>query len=78
MDLQCAVNEFVTQGRDLCQRLQSFEQGTLSGTDLHILRVQLHLLDTEAATLQDLLFSRSKGVDGDDLALDRPRKFTGL
>lgn len=76
MDLQCIVNEFITKGRDLCQRLQSSEQGTLSGLDLHMLRVQLHLLDTEAATLQNLLFARSKGHNGQDT--DRPANFSGL
>jgi hypothetical protein len=53
MDLRRAVGEYVTLGRELLIRLRSPEEGpTLTGVDLHILRVQLFLLDHEAANMQ--------------------------
>lgn len=50
MDLRRAIGEYVTQGRELLTRLRSPEEGpTVTGVDLHILRVQLFMLDHEAA-----------------------------
>ena len=53
MDLRHAIGEYVTQGRELLIRLRSPEEGpTATDVDLHILRVQLFLLDHEAANMQ--------------------------
>ena len=50
MDIRCAIGEYVDQGRELLDRLRSPEEGpTATAVDLHILRVQLFLLDHEAA-----------------------------
>ena len=47
--------EHVTQGRELLKQLRSPEEGpTVTGVDLHILRVQLFLLDHEAANMQQI------------------------
>lgn len=55
MDLRHAVGEYVTQGRELLKRLRSPEEGpTVTDVDLHILRVQLFLLDNEAANMQEM------------------------
>lgn len=55
MDLRRAIGEYVTEGRELLKRLRSVEEGpTVSSVDLHILRVQLYLLDIEAANMQEL------------------------
>ena len=47
MDLRLAVHEFVSQGRELLQRLRSSEGDMLKRTELHILQVQLYLLHEE-------------------------------
>ncbi|HEY6085838.1 MAG TPA: hypothetical protein VIU63_10610 [Nitrospira sp.] len=62
MDIRSAVSEFVSRGKELLDRLHSDEHKMLTGVDLHILRVQLHLLDNEAATIQNLQYARSKGI----------------
>jgi hypothetical protein len=55
MDLRRAVGEYVTQGRELLKRLRSPEEGpTLTDVDLHILRVQLFLLDHAVSNMQQL------------------------
>jgi hypothetical protein len=55
MDLRRAIGEYVTQGRELLERLRSPEERpTVTAVDLHMLRVQLFLLDHEAANLQEL------------------------
>lgn len=55
MDLRRAIGEYVTQGRELLTRLRSPEEGpTVTVVDLHILRVQLFLLDHEAANMQQM------------------------
>jgi len=61
MDIRGAVNEFVMEGKELVHRLQSPEREMLSAVDLYILRVQLHLLDSEAVSLQNLQSFRRKG-----------------
>jgi len=53
MSIQRAVNEFVSQGKDLYRQLRS-NGATLSDVDLMTLREQLHILDAEAGHLQDL------------------------
>jgi hypothetical protein len=46
-------SEYVYQGRELLIRLRSPEEGpTATPVDLHILRVQLFLLDHEAANME--------------------------
>jgi hypothetical protein len=53
MDLRRAIGEYVTQGRELLTRLRSPEEGSMvTVVDLHILRVQLFLLDNEAANME--------------------------
>ena len=53
MDIRRAISEYVTQGRELLKRLRSPEEGpTVSPVDLHILRVQLFLLDQHAANME--------------------------
>ena len=55
MDLRRAIGEYVIQGRELLYRLRSPEEGpTVTPVDLHILRVQLFLLDHEAANMQQM------------------------
>ena len=55
MDLRRAIGEYVTQGRELLEKLRSPEEGpTASPVDLHILRVQLFLLDCQAANMERL------------------------
>jgi uncharacterized protein YunC (DUF1805 family) len=52
MDIRRAVNEFVAEGRQLLERLQSAEGKTLPKTELLLLKVQHHLLQCEAANLE--------------------------
>jgi hypothetical protein len=52
MDIRRAVNEFVSKGRELLDLLQSSEGKTLPSTELVLLKVQLHLLQSEAAKLE--------------------------
>ena len=63
MDLRRSVTAFVNQGRELCHRLRSPESGTLTAVDLHVLRAQLHLLNTEIVNLEDGQKVRSKNPD---------------
>ena len=56
MDLRHTIGEYVTQGRELLERLRSPEEGpTVTAVDLHILRVQMSLIDNVAANLQELI-----------------------
>ncbi len=52
MDIRRAVSDFIVHGGELLSRLRSYEGEMLSEADLHLLRVELHLLDSEAAQLQ--------------------------
>lgn len=54
MDLRRAIHHFVEQGRDLIGRLRSPEGDQLSRIDLHILEVQLYLLDKEVSRRKDV------------------------
>ena len=45
MDLRSAVSKFVTDGRELYDRLSSDEGSALTSAELHMLKVQLFLLD---------------------------------
>ena len=49
MDVRPALRNFVEQARDLYQRLRSSEGDAVSPGDLHLLEVQLYLLDKEVA-----------------------------
>jgi hypothetical protein len=62
MDIRMAVNEYVTKGQDLLTRLHSHERDMLTEVDLHMLRVQLHLLDSEAAIMQRAKVLRAKNA----------------
>lgn len=52
MDIRRAVSDFIVHGGELLSRLRSYEGEMLNEADLHLLRVELHLLDSEAAHLQ--------------------------
>ena len=54
MNLRRAMVEFVAEGRVLLERLRSQESEEVDDSELHILRVQLSLLDNLAANLQEL------------------------
>jgi len=61
MDLRRAIGEYVNQGRELLKRLRSVEEGrTVSPVDLHVLRVQLFLLDQQAANMETMRPYREK------------------
>jgi hypothetical protein len=45
MDLRTAVHQFVNDGRDLLKRFQTDEGTSLTSAELHMLKVQLYLLD---------------------------------
>ena len=65
MDLRRAINEYVTQGRELLTRLRSDEEGpTVLPVDLHLLRVQMFLLDNQAANMQ---LSRYRRKEEDEI-----------
>lgn len=49
MDVRLALRAFVDQGRELYHRLHSSEGDIIGPVDLHILEVQLYLLDKEVA-----------------------------
>lgn len=53
MDVRQDVTEFVGYGSRLFRRLRS-EGNELTAVDLHILMVQLHVLELETANLQIL------------------------
>jgi hypothetical protein len=69
MDLRRAIGEYVTQGRELLRRLRSPEEGpTVSPVDLHILQVQLFLLENQAANMRE-----SRQLISSPKAPDQPR-----
>ena len=47
MDLRVAVESLVEQTRDVMERLRTTEVEMLHRSDLHILQVQIYLLDKE-------------------------------
>ena len=53
MDLRDAIKTFVNDVRDITDRLR-VEGEALSRADLHILEVQLYLLEKEVAKWKDL------------------------
>lgn len=59
MDLRRFWHQFVTESTELLARMRSPEGETLSAVELHILRVQLRLLDNQAQQMQQVLDFRS-------------------
>jgi hypothetical protein len=55
MELRDAVHRFVDQAKEIMERLRAGEGETLSGPDLHILEVQLYLLEREVIRMKDLI-----------------------
>ena len=55
MDLRRFWHQFVAESTELLARMRSVEGETLSAVELHILRVQLRLLDTQAQQMQQRL-----------------------
>lgn len=47
MDLRASIRDFVTRARELGVQLRSVEASTLTAVDLHILEVQLYLLEKD-------------------------------
>ena len=66
MDIRRAVSEFIVHGGELLSRLRSYEGEMLNEADLHLLRVELHLLDTEVAHLQHENEVRPKQTASED------------
>jgi hypothetical protein len=68
VDIKGAVADFVHRGGDLFERLRDGEGIDLSDVELHMLRVQLHVLEMETANLQTLRQIRSQATasSGDD------------
>ena len=52
MDLRAAISDFVNRGKELCHRLRSPESSTVTAVDLHVLKAQMHLLNSEIVSLQ--------------------------
>ena len=48
MDLRSLVRDFIEISKGLTERLRSNERIALSHVDLHLLRVQLHLLEIQS------------------------------
>jgi hypothetical protein len=53
MELRDAVLNFVDEAREIMERLRTGEGAALSGSDLHILEVQLYLLGREVIRMKD-------------------------
>ena len=53
MELRDAVLNFVDEAREIMERLRTGEGEVLSGSDLHILEVQLYLLGREVIRMKD-------------------------
>ena len=66
MDIRQAVSDFIVHGGELLSRLRSYEGEMLNEADLHLLRVELHLLDSEAAELQRASETRPKNAASGD------------
>ena len=70
-DIRKTISEFVSQGKDLCQRMRSSERQMLNAVDLHVLRVQLQALDGEAANLEHLLSKGHLAAEEEQPARDK-------
>ena len=58
MDLRVAVQNLVQQARDVTERLRTTEVETLHHSDLHVLEVQIYLLDKEIERVKSSLKPR--------------------
>jgi hypothetical protein len=72
MDVRAATNEFVTKGAELFHLIR-MEGQALTLTDLHMLRVQLQILDIESANLMTL--KQLNGVTCGHNPSERPQPF---
>lgn len=52
MDIRGAINDYVYKGRDLTKRIESDESHEATDIDLHMLKVQLYLLESATTKLQ--------------------------
>lgn len=66
-DIRPAMSEFVRQGKELRERMRSSEREMLTDVDLHILRAQLFLLESEAISVLSFI-RRSKENAPDDFS----------
>ena len=62
--------EFMTQGQELLRRLRSTEGNTLTELEMHMLRVQLHLLDIEVSNRQYMNTPPTKNTLSETQELD--------
>jgi hypothetical protein len=55
MGIRCAMGNLATEAHELLMRLRSdYEVQTITDADLHILRVQLSLLDIQLGNMQEI------------------------
>ena len=74
MDLRHTIGEYVIQGRELFQRLRSSEEGpTATVVDLHILRVEMFLIDNAAANLQEFIRQHPSKTTTTEVDEEMPR-----
>ena len=63
MNIRSFVQECLHHGKDLFDRLGTPERAQLTDIDLHLLRVQLHVLEIRAANAQKANLYESIGED---------------
>jgi hypothetical protein len=61
------MSEFVTRGKEMRERMRSSERAMLTDIDLHVLRAQLFLLESEAISVLSFI-RRSKENPPDDFS----------
>jgi len=66
-DIRRAISEFVRQGKELREPTRSSEREMLTDVDLHILRAQLFLLESEAISVLSFI-RKSKENASDDFS----------
>jgi hypothetical protein len=59
MDISRALNEFVSRGNELFQRMNTDEGELLTETELAMLRTQLHVISVQAYQLQSMKVLRA-------------------
>ena len=67
-DIRKAMSEFVRQGEKLRERMRSSEREILTDVDLHILRAQLFLLESEAISVLGFIRKVNSTADPSDRA----------
>jgi len=67
-DIRKAMSEFVRQGEKLRERMRSSEREILTDVDLHILRAQLFLLESEAIGVLSFIRKENSTADPSDRA----------